>query len=175
MAPPYLSILVLTNDINWSEHPFPPPPAGHFLDQKRLKQGLYRHPWDDISYVLPEINQWTMGRRGETFHRRKRFIAFWHCSLNWKEENGFWSNVRVRRKEANVCSSWLYRHRRGRCTIYKKLLNIYSRDWHAVKKRSVNGKKTSLLYYLACCETLMEYGSTYFNVRQHHNSLFEAT
>lgn len=27
---------------------------GHFLDQKRLKQGLYRHPWDDISYVLPE-------------------------------------------------------------------------------------------------------------------------
>jgi len=30
---------------------------GHYLDQKRLKQGLYRHPWDDISYVLPEINQ----------------------------------------------------------------------------------------------------------------------
>ena len=30
---------------------------GHFLDQKRLKQGLYRHPWDDISYVLPEVNQ----------------------------------------------------------------------------------------------------------------------
>merc|ERR1712032_1118617 len=28
-----------------------------FLDQKRLKQGLYRHPWDDISYVLPEMNQ----------------------------------------------------------------------------------------------------------------------
>lgn len=28
---------------------------GHFLDQKRLKQGLYRHPWDDISYVLPEM------------------------------------------------------------------------------------------------------------------------
>ena len=21
---------------------------GHYLDQKRLKQGLYRHPWDDI-------------------------------------------------------------------------------------------------------------------------------
>lgn len=29
---------------------------GHFLDQKRLRQGLYRHPWDDISYVLPEGN-----------------------------------------------------------------------------------------------------------------------
>eukprot|EP00096_Caligus_rogercresseyi_P004195 TRINITY_DN1836_c0_g1_i1.p1 TRINITY_DN1836_c0_g1~~TRINITY_DN1836_c0_g1_i1.p1 ORF type:complete len:1079 (+),score=274.71 TRINITY_DN1836_c0_g1_i1:30-3266(+) len=29
---------------------------GHYLDQKRLKQGLYRHPWDDISYVLPELN-----------------------------------------------------------------------------------------------------------------------
>ncbi|CAH0387530.1 unnamed protein product [Bemisia tabaci] len=28
--------------------------VGHFMDQKRLKQGLYRHPWDDISYVLPE-------------------------------------------------------------------------------------------------------------------------
>ncbi|OTF75822.1 ATP-citrate synthase-like protein, partial [Euroglyphus maynei] len=27
---------------------------GHYLDQKRLKQGLYRHPWDDISYILPE-------------------------------------------------------------------------------------------------------------------------
>ncbi|PVU91746.1 hypothetical protein BB561_004233 [Smittium simulii] len=24
---------------------------GHYLDQKRLKQGLYRHPWDDISYL----------------------------------------------------------------------------------------------------------------------------
>lgn len=24
---------------------------GHFLDQKRLKQGLYRHPWDDICYM----------------------------------------------------------------------------------------------------------------------------
>ena len=29
---------------------------GHYLDQKRLKQGLYRHPWDDISYVMPELN-----------------------------------------------------------------------------------------------------------------------
>lgn len=25
---------------------------GHYLDQKRLKQGLYRHPWDDISYSI---------------------------------------------------------------------------------------------------------------------------
>ncbi|EDQ92123.1 uncharacterized protein MONBRDRAFT_35919 [Monosiga brevicollis MX1] len=24
---------------------------GHWIDQRRLKQGLYRHPWDDISYV----------------------------------------------------------------------------------------------------------------------------
>jgi ATP citrate (pro-S)-lyase len=24
--------------------------VGHYVDQKRLKQGLYRHPWDDISY-----------------------------------------------------------------------------------------------------------------------------
>lgn len=27
---------------------------GHYLDQKRMKQGLYRHPWDDISYVKPD-------------------------------------------------------------------------------------------------------------------------
>lgn len=27
---------------------------GHFLDQKRLKQGLYRHPWTDVCYMTPE-------------------------------------------------------------------------------------------------------------------------
>jgi len=27
---------------------------GHILDQKRLKTGLYRHPWDDILYALPK-------------------------------------------------------------------------------------------------------------------------
>jgi ATP citrate (pro-S)-lyase len=26
--------------------------TAHFLDQKRLKQGLYRHPWDDITYMV---------------------------------------------------------------------------------------------------------------------------
>ncbi len=26
--------------------------TAHFLDQKRLKQGLYRHPWDDIAYMM---------------------------------------------------------------------------------------------------------------------------
>ena len=26
---------------------------GHFFDQKRLKEGLYRHPWEDILYALP--------------------------------------------------------------------------------------------------------------------------
>ncbi|KAG5441256.1 ATP-citrate synthase [Clonorchis sinensis] len=29
---------------------------GHYLDQKRLHQGLYRHPWEDISYVIPELS-----------------------------------------------------------------------------------------------------------------------
>jgi hypothetical protein len=24
---------------------------GHFIDQKRLKQPLYRHPWDDITFL----------------------------------------------------------------------------------------------------------------------------
>eukprot|EP01084_Bolivina_argentea_P013924 26064_1 len=29
---------------------------GHYLDQKRLKQGLYRHPTDDITYFLSDLN-----------------------------------------------------------------------------------------------------------------------
>uniref|UniRef100_A0A1D1XD28 ATP citrate synthase n=1 Tax=Anthurium amnicola TaxID=1678845 RepID=A0A1D1XD28_9ARAE len=29
--------------------------CGHYLDQRRLKQGLYRHPWDDISYFVPTV------------------------------------------------------------------------------------------------------------------------
>ncbi|PHJ19713.1 atp-citrate synthase isoform x1 [Cystoisospora suis] len=32
---------------------------GHFLDQRRLKQGLYRHDVDDIAYVLPD---WSSAR-----------------------------------------------------------------------------------------------------------------
>ncbi|KAG0786432.1 hypothetical protein G6F22_007629 [Rhizopus arrhizus] len=36
---------------------------GHHLDQKRLKQGLYRHPWDDISYLLPSLNPETLDPR----------------------------------------------------------------------------------------------------------------
>jgi ATP citrate (pro-S)-lyase len=35
---------------------------GHYLDQRRLKQGLYRHPWDDITYIMPED-----GEFGERF------------------------------------------------------------------------------------------------------------
>jgi ATP citrate (pro-S)-lyase len=27
---------------------------GHYIDQRQLKQGLYRHPWDDISYLRPD-------------------------------------------------------------------------------------------------------------------------
>jgi ATP citrate (pro-S)-lyase len=27
---------------------------GHYMDQHRLKAPLYRHPWDDILYLLPE-------------------------------------------------------------------------------------------------------------------------
>ncbi|KAJ3121452.1 citrate synthase [Nowakowskiella sp. JEL0407] len=37
---------------------------GHFLDQKRLKQGLYRHPWDDISYMTPEQEAMMLGSSG---------------------------------------------------------------------------------------------------------------
>jgi ATP citrate (pro-S)-lyase len=25
--------------------------VGHVMDQKRLKQPLYRHPWEDITYI----------------------------------------------------------------------------------------------------------------------------
>jgi len=27
---------------------------GHIIDQKRMKAGLYRHPWDDIQYMMPD-------------------------------------------------------------------------------------------------------------------------
>lgn len=30
---------------------------GHFLDQKRLQSRLYRHPWDDVLYMLPEEDE----------------------------------------------------------------------------------------------------------------------
>lgn len=30
---------------------------GHYFDQKRLKDGLYRHPWDDILYSLPQQDE----------------------------------------------------------------------------------------------------------------------
>ncbi|KAI9318054.1 citrate synthase-like protein [Dichotomocladium elegans] len=39
---------------------------GHHLDQKRLKQGLYRHPWDDISYLLPTLDPNTLDPRRVT-------------------------------------------------------------------------------------------------------------
>ncbi|KAG0168848.1 citrate synthase [Apophysomyces sp. BC1034] len=39
---------------------------GHHLDQKRLKQGLYRHPWDDISYLLPTLDPQTLDPRRVT-------------------------------------------------------------------------------------------------------------
>ncbi|KAB8238091.1 citrate synthase [Aspergillus alliaceus] len=29
----------------------------HYLDQKRLRTGLYRHPWDDITYLLPALQK----------------------------------------------------------------------------------------------------------------------
>ncbi|KAI7147942.1 putative ATP-citrate synthase subunit, partial [Hortaea werneckii] len=36
----------------------------HFLDQKRLRTGLYRHPWDDITYLLPELGRGAPGHEG---------------------------------------------------------------------------------------------------------------
>jgi len=33
----------------------------HYLDQKRLRTGLYRHPWDDITYLLPTLQQGGLG------------------------------------------------------------------------------------------------------------------
>ena len=31
----------------------PPAPENYYFDQKRLNQGLYRHPLDDILYDVP--------------------------------------------------------------------------------------------------------------------------
>ncbi|KAJ9647990.1 ATP citrate lyase subunit 1 [Coniosporium apollinis] len=36
----------------------------HFLDQKRLRTGLYRHPWDDITYLLPNLGSGAPGSEG---------------------------------------------------------------------------------------------------------------
>ncbi len=36
----------------------------HYLDQKRLRTGLYRHPWDDITYLLPSLNSGPPGAEG---------------------------------------------------------------------------------------------------------------
>jgi ATP citrate (pro-S)-lyase len=36
----------------------------HFLDQKRLRTGLYRHPWDDITYLLPSLQGGAPGAEG---------------------------------------------------------------------------------------------------------------
>lgn len=36
----------------------------HYLDQKRLRTGLYRHPWDDITYLLPSMGQGKPGNEG---------------------------------------------------------------------------------------------------------------
>ena len=30
---------------------------GHILDQKRLNGGLYRHPWDDITYMVERAEE----------------------------------------------------------------------------------------------------------------------
>ncbi|KYK55304.1 ATP-citrate synthase subunit 1 [Drechmeria coniospora] len=36
----------------------------HYLDQKRLRTGLYRHPWDDITYLLPNLAEGRPGAEG---------------------------------------------------------------------------------------------------------------
>ncbi|CRG83891.1 ATP citrate (pro-S)-lyase [Talaromyces islandicus] len=36
----------------------------HYLDQKRLRTGLYRHPWDDITYLLPSVSKGAPGAEG---------------------------------------------------------------------------------------------------------------
>ncbi|KAG7132310.1 ATP-citrate synthase subunit 1 like protein [Verticillium longisporum] len=36
----------------------------HYLDQKRLRTGLYRHPWDDITYILPQLGGGAPGAEG---------------------------------------------------------------------------------------------------------------
>ncbi|MCJ1311927.1 citrate synthase [Agyrium rufum] len=36
----------------------------HYLDQKRLRTGLYRHPWDDITYLLPNLAKGAPGNEG---------------------------------------------------------------------------------------------------------------
>ena len=37
--------------------------VGHYLDQKRLRAGLYRHSWDDVLYMLPEEGDLASSRK----------------------------------------------------------------------------------------------------------------
>jgi ATP-citrate lyase alpha-subunit len=38
---------------------------GHFLDQHRLKSRLYRHPWDDVLYMVPDEHEVLKYRENE--------------------------------------------------------------------------------------------------------------
>ncbi|HUV80393.1 MAG TPA: citrate/2-methylcitrate synthase [Candidatus Bathyarchaeia archaeon] len=38
---------------------------GHYLDQNRLHSGLYRHPWDDVLYMLPNEREVLKHRKTE--------------------------------------------------------------------------------------------------------------
>ena len=53
--------------------------VGHYLDQGRLGQGLYRHPWDDISYLMPNAS--ANGHRtsdNAVEHKRCIHVVEWH-------------------------------------------------------------------------------------------------
>ena len=50
----------------------------HFLDQKRLRTGLYRHPWDGKSlHLVYEF-------KANPFHRYHLFASFSRQGRPWK-------------------------------------------------------------------------------------------
>ncbi|OLL23321.1 putative ATP-citrate synthase subunit 1 [Neolecta irregularis DAH-3] len=48
---------------------------GHHLDQIRLRTGLYRHPWDDISYGLGQLAESAGGAQENRVEEPKKIVA----------------------------------------------------------------------------------------------------
>lgn len=98
--------------------------SGHYLDQKRLKQGLYRHPWDDISYVLPE-----------------------HMTM-WQPKEAEWvAFLEGQRRAWLYCARWLLRYRKSRTVRLK----FYPRQpFRGLEVDSINNDKPKPIA-ITCC------------------------
>ena len=109
----------------------------HFLDQKRLRTGLYRHPWDgksSISHISTQTNS------------NAKTLPI--CSLNWQREDS----------ETKAESKWRHKSKNaeglvevgvemGACSMMtawswlRRFLRRASRwDWHVILWRACEKK-----------------------------------